>query len=138
MREEFPIFSGDTDSNVAVNEFIERFLLFARAYQWGPDLRARTLPLFLAGRALDFYGSLPQTTKKQLSQVTKALSVRFDDDHRSRCAGLELTNRRKQKSESIGEYATCLRKLARIAFPRMDPRHEVVKLSLILFLASTT
>ena len=115
-----PIFSGDSDSSVSVTDFIERFLLFGRAYQWHNDLRARIAPLFLAGRALDYYGTLSKETQRNITEVFQALRETFADHHRARCAALELRNRRKRKNESIGEYATCLRKLARTAFPHMD------------------
>ena len=48
-------FSGE-DTGPSVHEFIDRFNLIARLYGFKNDLRARILPVYLTGRALDFSG----------------------------------------------------------------------------------
>ena len=134
-----PIFSGDSECQISVSDFIDRYLLFARAYNWTKEDRARILPLFLAGRALDFYAS-QKSKQKDFSEITKALKRAFDDNHSARCAALELRNRTQQPNESVSQYATALRKLAKTAFPRMKSadRNRQIVIDFIIGLAVPT
>ena len=110
-------FSGEETNGPSVNEFIDRFNLVARLYGFKNDVRARILPIYLTGRALDFYATLSKQVQKDYPKLVTALRNAFLNSHRSRCAVIELRNRTKRDDESIVQYADVMRKLARQAFP---------------------
>ena len=100
---QIPYFSGEQDNSLTVAEFIDRFNLVARLWSWKNDLRAKYLPLYLRGRALEFYATLPRATQKDYSKLVITLKQTFVDMHRSRCAAIELRTRTKLENETIFE-----------------------------------
>ena len=78
------------------------------------------MPLYLRGRALEFYATLPTGKQKDYSKLVITLKQTFVDMHRRRCAAIELRTRTKLEKETIFQYAEAMRKLARQAFPSLS------------------
>ena len=69
------IFKGTTNSDIFA--FLAKFDRFATFFAWDAPKRLQALPLFLEGRALCFYDTLPDTTRQHFCRLQTALQEHF-------------------------------------------------------------
>ena len=109
-------FSGEPDSLTFV-EFLNRFHLVTRGRHIKNATRCRIFPLYLTGRALDYYGTLDKETQKNYEILLTAFRTKFSDTSRSQTASIEIRSRQNLPSESLTQYRQAMTNLARLAFP---------------------
>ena len=118
-RDAVRIFNGSEDE-YGPDEFIQDFAIQARACRLSEDSKARQLPLFLKGHALEAYANLSVENQQSFSAVAKWLRVHFSNPQAKSLAAAELKGRTMRKDETPRSYARELLKLGRMAYPKME------------------
>ena len=103
-----------------IKEFLDRFTLVARACHLSDAEKARQLPLFLTGTALDYYATLDRETQKNFKRLGIQLTHEFTDTQQQHLAAAQLRYRRMRPNETVQQYAAAMMRLARAAFPQID------------------
>ena len=88
-------FSGEPDSPPFF-DFLNRFHLVTRGRHMKSATRCRIFPLYLTGRALDYYGTLDKETQKNYQVLLSAFRMKFSDTDRSKTAAIEIRSRKKK------------------------------------------
>ena len=113
------IFSGQ-DRSYSINDFIDRFSLVTRAFEYTDEKRAKQLPLYLAKGALEFYKSLSRETQKNFQRTSRALIDEFTSSQMLTMSAIRIRQRHLQQGETVADFANDLRKLGRLAYDNAD------------------
>ena len=117
VPEKFP---GGRDSDW--RSWLLQFETVARVNGWTPVDQAAYLSLYLSDNALSYFHSLPLAVRQgPLPALLQALGQRFDAPHQVEVFRAELKSRRQKSGESLSDYAEVLHKLARQAYPTLQP-----------------
>ena len=112
-------FNGSRNSDFVAWE--QHFGQVSRVNQWTAQDQATYLPLYLTENAQSYYQSIPQATQGNAVNVLQALRDRFAPAGRVDAYRAELKARRQRQEEPISDYCEAVRRLARMAYPTLDP-----------------
>ena len=107
-------YSGDSDFKV----FKNTFLLDAEAFGWSDSQQARTIRLYLSGKALKAYESLDSSEQKDLDTIFEALKKTCS---KSPQYYLNLFfNRKLNQGETIASFCTAIQEYLDDALPKVN------------------
>ena len=95
-------FSGSTNTDIFA--FLTKFDRFAAFFAWDEPKRLQALPLFLEGRALGFYDTLPEQTRNSFQLLQAALRNHFSPPSLRMLERTALNQRRMREGETLDTY----------------------------------
>ena len=108
------------NGNSSWEQWDYHFQNVAAVNEWDDDDKLKWLKVRLTGRAQIAFQRLPEDTRNDYDEATKALKERFEPKSRKSRYQAELQSRRKKKTESWADFAEDLRHLADKAFPEFE------------------
>jgi hypothetical protein len=109
-----PVFSGkpDDDADGFVRAF-DRYIKYREITDNGKKLNL--FAVLLKDNAADWYDALSETSKDTFAHLSEAFAARYQspDSLKYKCAN-DLFTKKQAETESVDEYVTRLRKLARL------------------------
>jgi len=105
----FPRFSGNDD--VDVNNFISQVDLITTYKELNDFQKAKILPVLLTGPARVWFLSTPHLAGKRYDQLCAELIKQFHTESDIWLLKQQLTNRKQLPGETVGQYASEIRKL---------------------------
>ena len=125
--------------NVDLADYLAHFEQIAKYNKWGYDEMGLQLSTSLRGSAQRLLGDMSSEHISDYYRLVDALKKRFSPSEREATFRCEFRMRKKQKSESISDYAYALRRLVSRAFPKlpMGARDELSTEQFILGLPSS-
>ena len=104
-------------------EWEKRFDAVATANKWTAEDKIRILPACLGKSAFEKYEELEAGQKDTYAHLTENLSKKFVSSERKVMWSLQFRNMRKKSDESLDQYLSKLKKLARLAYSDLDAAH---------------
>ena len=112
------------------DEWIAHFETVATLNGWTGAEKLNWMIVRLTGRAQTAFRRFPPETQESYEDAVKALRERFDPPARKDLYAAELQARRKEKSESWGDFGDAIKTLVDRAFPSLEPAaKEVIALN---------
>ena len=102
------------------NDWLNHFELCAKINGWSNEQSCQQLAVCLRGRAQRVYTTLSQDDKNSYTKLVAALRLNLEPPQQRAIHKLAFRNRQRNKSESLVDLATDLRRLAARAFPNQE------------------
>ena len=109
-------YSGDSKSS-EWDEWVTHFKNCAEVNNWDGDAKLKFLKVRLTGRAQTAFQRLPDDQKGTFDDAVAALTERFEPKSKRDLYVAELLTREKKLTESWGDLAEELRRIATKAYP---------------------
>ena len=113
-------FSGQGD----LEDWLYHFDAIAKVNGWTEERKGVNLAVSLEEDARQVLSSLSEEEREDYSTIVQALKRRFDPDGRERAKKGDFQSRRQKDKETASEFGHALRRLARIAYPKMPKEHR--------------
>ncbi len=101
-------------------EWTHHFENVAAVNEWDNANKLKWLKVRLTGRAQTAFQHLPEETREDYKQASRALKERFEPASRKCRYQAEFQTKRKKKTEGWADYAEELRSLANKAYPELN------------------
>jgi hypothetical protein len=108
------------DGSIPWAEFERQFEVIAVINKWSPEVKAGSLTGSLRGSALSVLTSLADSELYNYESLSKALRLRFGNQHLAKLHLTRLESRRQGKNEDLATLGHDVERLARIALPKCD------------------
>ncbi len=107
-------FTGDDDSETW-QDWLDNFILAARACNWDENKKLRVLPAYLDGTTCEVYSTLDQATQNNWDNLKTVLAQRLQPDS-AQTAVKVLLMIRPHLDEPVSQFAAKIMKLVRKAY----------------------